>query len=72
MRFYPMYLVFVLLRVLLGMWAQAKVSLAYAAGSRLAAASGLTGAEAAAGVLHAAGVPGVRIERADRGAVDGS
>lgn len=62
MAFDPVYFLFVLPGMLLAMWAQVKVSSAYAAGSRLAAASGLTGAEAAAEVLRAAGVFGVRIE----------
>ena len=44
------------------MWAQARISSAYAAGSRIPAASGLTGAEAAAMVMRAGGVTGVAIE----------
>ena len=41
---------------------QARISRAYAAGSRIPAASGLTGAEAAAMVMRAGGVSGVAIE----------
>jgi Zn-dependent membrane protease YugP len=48
--------------ILLSSWAQARISQAYAAGSRIPAASGLTGAQAAELVMRAGGVSGVRIE----------
>lgn len=60
--FDPIYLLFVLPGILLAMWAQMRVSSAYAAGSRVPASNGLTGAQAAAEVLQAAGVHGVAIE----------
>ncbi len=56
------YVLFALPGIVLSMWAQARISRAYAAGSRIAAASGLTGAEAAAVVMREGGVSGVRIE----------
>jgi Zn-dependent membrane protease YugP len=62
MFFDPVYFLFVLPGMALALWAQARVSSAYAEGSRVPAASGLTGAQAAAEVLRAAGVQGVRIE----------
>lgn len=62
MFFDPIYFLFILPGVLLAMWAQMRVSTAYGEGSRIPASSGLTGAEAAAHVLEAAGVRGVRIE----------
>ncbi|HEV3162955.1 MAG TPA: zinc metallopeptidase [Isosphaeraceae bacterium] len=60
--FDPMYLVFLLPGVLLAMWAQARVSMAYSEGSRIPSASGLTGAQAAAEIMRAEGVHGVAIE----------
>jgi Zn-dependent membrane protease YugP len=62
MFFDPLYLLFILPGVLLTLWAQARVSSAYAEGSRVPASSGLSGAEAAAEVMRSAGVHGVRIE----------
>ncbi len=56
------YLLFALPGMALSMWAQARIATAYAAGSRIPAASGLTGAEAAALVMRAGGVTGVPIE----------
>jgi uncharacterized protein len=56
------YLLFALPGTLLSMWAQARISSAYAMGSRIPAASGLSGAEAAAMVMEAGGVSGVAIE----------
>ena len=60
--FDPLYFLFLLPGMGLALWAQSRVSSAYAEGSRIPAASGLTGAQAAAEVLRAAGVEGVRIE----------
>ena len=48
--------------ILLGIYAQWKVSSAYRHASRIATQSGITGAEAAAAVLQTAGVRGVGIE----------
>jgi Zn-dependent membrane protease YugP len=56
------YILFALPGTLLSMWAQARISSAYAMGSRIPAASGLSGAEAAAMVMKAGGVSGVAIE----------
>src|SRR4051794_29245408 len=57
-----MYFVFLAPGILLAMWAQWRVKSAYAAASRIAAQSGLTGASAAAEVMQQAGVEGVQIE----------
>ncbi|MFO0952764.1 MAG: zinc metallopeptidase [Isosphaeraceae bacterium] len=62
MFFDPLYLLFILPGLGLAMWAQARVKSAYFEGSRIAASSGLTGAQAANEVMRAAGVHGVRIE----------
>ena len=48
--------------ILLGIYAQWKVSSAYRHASQIATRSGISGAEAAAAVLHAGGVRGVAIE----------
>lgn len=56
------YFLFVLPGVVLSMWAQAWISAAYATGSRVPAASGLSGAEAADLVMKTGGVSGVPIE----------
>jgi len=56
------YFLFALPGILLTMWAQARISTAYAAGSRIPASSGVTGAEAAAMVMKSGGVQGVAIE----------
>jgi Zn-dependent membrane protease YugP len=58
------YYLFAVPGILLSSWAQARISRAYAVGSRMPAASGFTGAEAAAQVMKAGGVSGVRIEPA--------
>jgi uncharacterized protein len=62
MPFDPLYLLFILPGVLLALWAQTRISTAYAEGSRVRASAGLTGAQAAHEVLRQAGVQGVRIE----------
>ena len=56
------YLLFALPGIALSLSAQARISSAYAAGSRIPASSGLTGAEAAARVMQAGGVGPVAIE----------
>jgi Zn-dependent membrane protease YugP len=56
------YLLFALPGIALSLWAQARISSAYAEGSRIPASSGLTGAEAAARVMQAGGVGPVAIE----------
>jgi Zn-dependent membrane protease YugP len=60
--FDPIYLLFILPGVALAAYAQARISSAYRAASEVPAATGLSGAEAAEEVLHAAGVYGVAIE----------
>jgi Zn-dependent membrane protease YugP len=50
--------------LLLAIWAQARIIRAYAAGARVPAVSGLTGAEIAQSVLHAGGVIDVEVEPA--------
>lgn len=60
--FDPMYLVFMVPGLLLAMWAQHKVTSAYAMGSRVPASSGLTGAAAAQGILERYGIRDVRVE----------
>jgi uncharacterized protein len=57
-----MYFVFLAPGILLALWAQWRVKSAYAAASRIAPQSGLTGAAAAAAVMQQAGVEGVQIE----------
>ena len=55
------YLTIVLPGILLTLWANARIARAYTAASRIASASGLTGAEAAEEVLQASGVRDVEI-----------
>ena len=62
MFFDPVYLLYILPGLGLSLWAQWRVKSAYAEGSQVAAASGVTGAQAAAEVMRAAGVHGVTIE----------
>ncbi len=59
------YFVFILPGMLLALWAQWRVQSAYARASAIAPRSGLSGAEAADAMLHAAGVDGVRIQPVD-------
>src|SRR5262245_59620537 len=56
------YVLFLAPGILLALWAQSRISSAYRHASQIPAASGFTGAEAAAAVLRAAGVRGVEIE----------
>src|SRR5262249_39459184 len=60
--FDPMYLLFLAPGILLALWAQLRVKLAYSQASQIPARSGYSGAEAASVLLHAAGVDGVQIE----------
>jgi Zn-dependent membrane protease YugP len=60
--FDPLYLVFLAPGLLLAMWAQARVSWAYHEGSQIPSSAGVTGAQAAAEIMRAEGVSGVRIE----------
>jgi Zn-dependent membrane protease YugP len=62
MLLYYDYLLFAIPGMALSMWAQARISRAYAEGSRIPARSGVTGAEAASIVMQAGGVTGVAIE----------
>jgi Zn-dependent membrane protease YugP len=62
MFFDPMYLLFLLPGIALAGWAQWRVRSAYSRASRIAPQSGLSGAEAADRVLHAAGIEGVGIQ----------
>ncbi|WZO97109.1 zinc metallopeptidase [Isosphaeraceae bacterium EP7] len=57
-----MYLVFVAPAMLLAMWAQARVSSAYARGSQVNSSSGITGAEAARRIMEGDGIYDVPIE----------
>ncbi len=59
------YLLFAIPGVALSMWAQARISTAYAEGSRIPARAGVTGAEAASMVMQAGGATGVTIEPVD-------
>jgi uncharacterized protein len=56
------YFLFALPGIALTMWSQARITSAYATGSRIPASSGVTGAEAATIVMRAGGVQGVAIE----------
>jgi Zn-dependent membrane protease YugP len=56
------YFLFALPGIALSLWAQARISSAYAAGSRIPARAGVTGAEAATMVMRAGGVASVAIE----------
>jgi len=59
------FLVLILVPIVIGMYAQAKISSAYEKYSRLASRSGATGRDAAEAVLRSAGVDGVRIVEID-------
>ena len=64
MPFYfdPVYFLFALPGLLIGIWAQIKLSSAYSNYSRVGLASGMTGAEAAREILDRAGLTNVPIE----------
>jgi Zn-dependent membrane protease YugP len=60
--FDPVYLIFALPGILLGLWAQAKVHSAYAEASRIRSRRGLTGAQVARAILEAEGIRDVKVE----------
>lgn len=60
--FDPRYFIFVGPAILLALWAQWRVKSAYAAGNRVAARSGLSGAETAQRILDSHDIHDVRIE----------
>lgn len=62
MIFDPMYLLFAIPGLLLGIWAQAKLSHAYGKYSEVPVDSGMTGAEAARQILDRAGLVNVPVE----------
>jgi Zn-dependent membrane protease YugP len=62
MRFDPMYLLFLLPGMLLGLWAQFKLKSTYAEASQIPAQSGYSGAETAHVLMESAGIHNVGIE----------
>lgn len=60
-RFDPTYIL-VLIGVVISLWASGRVNSTYAKYSRVRSMSGMTGAQAAERILHAAGIYDVRIE----------
>src|SRR5208283_1900575 len=62
MIFDPLYLIIVLPGLLLGIWAQIKLSHAYGKYSQVPVASGMTGAQAAREILDQAGLTNVPVE----------
>lgn len=58
----PLYLMFLAPGMLLALWAQWRTRQAFSQGSQIPAARGISGAQAAARVMQAAGVQGVGIE----------
>jgi Zn-dependent membrane protease YugP len=67
MYFDPMYFLFIVPALVLSLWASASVRRNFKKYSRVAAASGLTGAQAAQRLLDGAGLDGVRVERSTFG-----
>lgn len=63
MFFSPLYFIFALPALLLGLWAQMRVRSAFGKYSKVRAATGLTGAEAARRILDANGLQSVMVER---------
>ena len=63
--FDPLYFVFALPALLLGLWAQMRVRSAFAKYSQVRAASGMTGAQTARRILDSHGLQGVAVERVD-------
>jgi uncharacterized protein len=61
--FSPLYLILSLPALLLGLWAQWRVKSAYGKYSRVPAASGMSGAQAARKILDANGLQSVMVER---------
>ena len=62
MFFDPRYLMFMIPGLLIGIWAQIKLSSAFGKYSQIGVASGMTGAEAARRILNAAGLSEVPVE----------
>jgi Zn-dependent membrane protease YugP len=62
MFFDPVYFLFLAPGILLALWAQWRISRAYNEASQIPSSSGYTGAQAAAELLHTAGIGGVAIE----------
>jgi Zn-dependent membrane protease YugP len=62
MWFDPLYFLFLAPGIALALWAQFRIHRAYSEAREIPAHSGYSGAEAAAVMLQATGVPGVRIE----------
>jgi Zn-dependent membrane protease YugP len=62
MIFDPLYFVLLAPGVLLAMWAQWRTQRAFSKGMQIPSSHGLTGAQAADEVMHAAGISGVGIE----------
>ena len=60
--FDPIYFLFLAPGLLLAFWAQVRIQSAYHEGSRYRSSSGVTGAQAAAAVMRAAGISIVAIE----------
>ena len=65
MFFDPVYFLFLAPGILLALWAQWRVKSAFAEASQVPAASGVTGAQAAATVMHEGGIDNVAIEPVD-------
>lgn len=63
MFFNPLYFVFALPALLLGLWAQYRVRSAFGKYSKVRAASGMTGAQAARRILDSNGLQNVMVER---------
>ncbi len=63
--FNPIYFLFALPPLILGMWAQAKVKSAFNKYSKVRTATGVTGAQAARRILDANGLQYVAVERVD-------
>lgn len=60
--FDPRYFIILAPGILLALWAQIRIQIAYSRARQVRPQSGYSGAQAAAALLQAAGVPGVRIE----------
>ncbi len=58
----PMWFVFLAPGILLALWAQLRVQIAFSRAKQIRAQSGYSGAQAAAALLQSAGISGVRIE----------
>lgn len=63
MPFDPLYLILAAPALILSLWAQYKVQSTFKRFSKVGVRSGMTGAEAAAAILRASGLDGLKIER---------